>query len=360
MALVATRTTPFPQMPHYANGANITFTSIFSFNGASEKVGWVLCPPKTGSIRKIHYRTIAVANVGTDPLDVRIETVGATGQPSGTLWGTNTNVAQMCGGANTWMTTDALTADAVITNTDTPIAVVIANPATGFADCQVAAIATAFSGAPGRPYGLIYTSVWSAPQALASVMALEYSDGSIPYTPGLHPLSEFTSQALTTATTPDEIGIRFSVPFRARVKGFWITPRLTAITSDFQVSLYNPAGSLVLSKVFDASQMQSLAFQYTEEFFVGTQTIEPNTFYRLAVKPTTTNNLDVAYMGCATTALMDGMPGGPDVYWTERTDGGSWTDTTTRWPMMGVLLDQLSNNVSSGGSHVFVSRTKVA
>jgi hypothetical protein len=52
-------------------------------------------------------------------------------------------------------------------------------------------------------------------------------------------------------------------------------------------------------------------------------------------------------------AIMNALPGGQDLYWGERTDGGSWTTTTTKRPNMGLWLDQFDDGVG-GASGVKV------
>jgi hypothetical protein len=362
MALVATRTIPFPQIPPWTTGGSPAYNVLtFAVNGASEKFGCVFCPPKTGSIRKVGWRTGTVSTVGTNPLDVRIETVDtATGLPSGTLWAANTNVAHtlLTSDDAVWLTSNALTADAVITNTDTPIAVVIANPATNFSNMQVASLVGCFTGASGRPYGLMFTTAWSLPDNVP-VLAVEYSDGTYEYIPGLWAISNAMTLNVTTATNPDEVGIRFSLPFRARMRGFWVVYQVSALTADFEMVFYDAAGVQARTKAMDPDLLSGLTYRYIEEYWSSPVDLDIDTFYRLTFRPVTTNAANANYFQCDSVSLMNATPWGQNCYWTERSDAGAWTDITTRYAIMGVLLDQLSDDAASAGG-VFVKRRFIA
>ena len=339
-------------------GGSPGFSSALSINGSLYKFAIITGAPKTGSIRKVHWRTTNITTAGADPLDIRIETVDAAGLPSGTLWGTNTNIPYTLGAANSWQVSDALTADAVITDTDVLIAIVISNPVANFSNFQMASIVSAMAGSAGRPYQAMFTTGWAV-QNVVPVFALEYSDGSIEYIPGAWPIEEFTSATVSNATTPDEIGFRFQVPFRARARGFWMVKRCSS-NADLDIVLYDAAGTQALVKSFDADLFRApMSSEILEEHFDGTLILEPGTVYRLAYKSTTAVTGEVFYMNVNSAALMNAMPGGADAYWTERSAAGTWTDITTRWPLMGVHLDQLSDDIGAGGSDIFIPRVAV-
>ena len=72
----------------------------------------VLAAREAMTISHVGFRTGAVA--GSPTADVRIETVAATGLPSGTLWATNTNIVTGALSGSTYAL-HALTASASIT-----------------------------------------------------------------------------------------------------------------------------------------------------------------------------------------------------------------------------------------------------
>ena len=92
------------------------YTAVAINNSANDAMGTILNPPQTGNVTDIAFALGTVTTGAT--LDARIETVGsATGDPSGTLLGTNTNGSLTIAGsdANT-IKTVTLTASASVTN----------------------------------------------------------------------------------------------------------------------------------------------------------------------------------------------------------------------------------------------------
>src|SRR5688572_2948852 len=94
MALVTVPPFLYPTPPPLATTQPPAYGVLLDIDATLEKAGFVFCPPKTGSIRKVGFRTGTVVSGGANDLDVRIETVASTGLPSGTLQTTNSNIAQ--------------------------------------------------------------------------------------------------------------------------------------------------------------------------------------------------------------------------------------------------------------------------
>ena len=102
-----------PPPPVGMAGAPSFTTTALLLDAGDETVTFIVEAPKTGNIRKVLHGTRTVT-VGTT-LDIRLETLNRGATPavaSGTLWGTNTNGAQVVADGNDNVTfVTALTAD---------------------------------------------------------------------------------------------------------------------------------------------------------------------------------------------------------------------------------------------------------
>ena len=317
-------------------------------DAANEKSGGILQIPFTGTLSKIGWRTGTVTTGAT--VDVRVETVDpATGLPSGTLFGTNSNADQVVDAAddNTWFVT-TLTTGPSVTKGDM-IAIVIANPGASFGDMQISCI----QGEGGITYGLLFTTSWAKTVNRGPVNYLEYSDGSIHSMPMfIAPFTNFVSLTFNNNSTPDEIGIIFQFPFPFRVTGFWARVDVDSLVD---VKLYDSDGSTVLqSFTLDPDIRRANTVIDYRMFFSGESSLKADTNYRITVTPTGSMRFQEYTLDKAT--AMDALMGGQNVHKTERTDGGSWTETTTKRPRIGLMVDGFDD----GGAAPFKKLTSPA
>lgn len=307
---------------------------VNTLDAAGEKLGTVFQAPKTGSIRKIGLK-IGTATLATDT-DVRIETVDlSTGMPTGTLWGTDTNVLVSSASivTNTWVTTGALTADAVVTQGDI-LAVVIAPTLVPNYTILLPAITTQ---SQGFPYNVHFTSSWAT--LLTNMgFAIEYSDGTYAYIPGSYPIQGFSINTFNSGSAADEIALRFRLPFAFRLKGIWLSLDLDG---DCDIVLYDADGTSELRTLAVDKDLKSGATLRQPFFFCWSQSVEllTNTFYRVAIRPSTVTDITLSLMTVATGAIMSQMSGGADFLYSWRVDGGAWTNPGTVRYLIGVHID---------------------
>jgi len=330
--------------PQPINDAAPSLKSIL-LDAASEKAAFVFRVGKTGTVSKVGFCTATVTTGAT--VDVRLETVDLTnGNPTGTLLGTNSNGSQVIADIddNTWFTVSLTTAVAV-TRGDL-VAVVIVNP----------------SGSPGNlniraveynrlifPYSVIFTTVW-AKQATDRnpTCSLEYDDGSYAVHPGVVPIKTRTTRSFGSSSTPDERGLIFQFPFPVRVAGAW-----AYLDADEAVDivLYDSDGTTALQTISLDKDVRAANLVATQIYpFDTTSELSANTNYRLVIKPTTTTFIRVMDFTIDTAAIMDSFEGGQNFHHTERTNAGSWTETTTLRPMMGLLLDAFDDGAGGAAS----------
>jgi hypothetical protein len=311
--------------------------------------------PKAGNVHKLDFRTNTVTTGAT--IEVRLETVDATtGLPTGTLFGTNTNNASVViAGADdsTWFAV-ALTADAAVTLGDV-VAIVFKNPSSSFGNMEVGA----YTADSQSSSGYVVSQAAAKVTAVNPLAALEYDDGTYSYIPGVWPVETFTTVSFNNTSTPDEIGLRFSIPFPARIAGAWFW--MDGDSGPFSVHLYGSDGAtnLFTAVAIDNDQI-SQASTTGGIMFVkfSPQTLTASTNYRLVLEPTSATNISLFTFDVDTTvgaALLDAYPGGDEFHYTTAKNPaaeGDWTQTLTRRPFIGLLFDQVSNTTGGGGGSI--------
>jgi hypothetical protein len=337
----------FPFIPNVIASRNPTYL-IETLDAADEKFAYIIQAPKTGNISKVGWRTSTVATGAT--FDIRLETVSTTdGNPTGTLLDTNTNGSQVVGDTddNTWFTT-SLTSNAAVTKGDI-IAIVIASPGAGGHDIDISKMDTAAAYRYHTfPYEDLFTAAWVKDES-SGTFALEYDDGSYAPIPNQFPQATNGNLSVTTATSPDEIGLKFKFTVPVRIIGFsvWCDLNIGAGTSFI---LYDSDGSTALQTfVVDPDQLSANTNTTKMYLFSGSESLSKDTFYRLTMRPDTTTLNTIAQYTVDSVAVMDSFDGGQDFHKTERTDAGAWTDTTTARPHIGLILDAFDDGVSIGG-----------
>src|SRR3990167_1002287 len=308
-------------------------------DGSGELVFGVFQIPKTGNITKVGFRTGAVTTAQT--LRVGLETVDATtGRPTGTQYGGSAVGTQASPAANTFYQ------------------VTLGTQASATVDNEVAAVVQ-FDGTIGSlnivsidiwdgtfPYaGKFVGGVWSKLTA-TPVMSLEYDDGTHEFC-GLYPWATYANTTYNNTSTPDERALRISLPYKCRAWG--AEANITMASGDADFVLYEGT-TLLTSVTIDKDVVGAMgASRCVTKKFPSPQIITPNTEYFLSVKPTSANSINLMEITTPSAAVMDEMELGQNVHFASRTDAGAWTTDTTRRPMISLLVDQLSDDVSTGG-----------
>lgn len=340
MAIVSTPPMYYPFPPPIGTTAP-SFVNVVT-DASGEKHAMVMQAPKTGSIRKIHVRTAAVA-AATDT-DFRLETVDLTnGQPTGTLFGTNTNVTVASASitSNTWITSGALTADASVTKGDI-LAVVIAP--SGSPNINWAVVDN-YDPQQYYPYNRLFTASWQAISNATPVVALEYSDGSFAYSPRTLPITTINTRALNTGTTPDEGALKFTTTAPVRVCGAW-----TGMDADgnYDLVLYDTDGSTSLTSVSVDKDLRRTFHGLHTLIFPTAVSLSASSTYYLSVKPTSATTTNLMTFTVNASGLLTAMIGSTDHYAT-RTDAGAWSATTTEVPLIGLIIDGIDDGTGGSG-----------
>lgn len=330
---------PFPVWPVGSSGApSLTFSTM---DAAGEKLANVFRAPVAKSIRKVHIRTMTVTTGGT--LDVRIETVSAAnGDPTGTLWGTNTNGSLVVADTDdtVWLSV-TLTADATLAVGDV-FAIVLALGGTG--NMQIAFYSDNFTHSPYSDAFL--TAAW-VKAAGGYLMVVEYSDGSFEALPGYFDVGGILGTAFNSGTATNRRGNIFQVPFPTRAIGCWAW---VDADGDFTVKLYDSDGTSVLATTatIDTDQrgMATPGMHFVP--FTAPATLLANTNYRIQVVPGTVTNLTVHDFDVSVAGMLDMFPGGQNCHRSVFTSS-AWVETTTARTYLGVFLDQFDDGAGGGG-----------
>lgn len=327
--------------PVTANAMALLAGGFATLDAGDEACGMVFRASKAGTINTIVYGTRAVTTGAT--LDVRLETVDATtGGPTGTLFGANTNGASVVASSDdNVLKTVTLTTGASVSKGDL-IAVRIVNPSASPGTLVIAGEArTVYS----FPYGFTLLPALAKTTALPT-LGIGYDDGTFGQVHGTAPWSAITGTTFNSGSTPDERGLYFQVPFSCRVAGTW---GLLSGTGDCDLILYDSDGTTVIATAsLDKDVVAGTAGNpLSLVTFAASPTLSASTNYRLVVKPTSVTNTTLYDADVGSAAQMDAFDGGQNFHYTQRTDAGAWTQTTTKRPFLGLMIDAI--DTGSGG-----------
>lgn len=366
MALVSTRgPVYFPPLDHSAANGQAPTLATFALDAAAEKLAFIVTFWQPGTLHLVHFRTATVAT--GDTLKVSFQDIdGATGDPDGTGDEFRTIVVGN-GDDNVALVTGILSSDGTDTGTKRTVVagqmLAVVFEFNSFVAGNILLAARSAAAGPsssGYTYSDHFTAAWAKSQNLP-LMAIEYSDGSyapLPYVDAsVSGLAAETFNSTTTAGAGgDERGLIFQVPFACKVKGFWAN---LDIDNDAEVVLYDSDGTELDAVTLDATNRVVTHSQVYHVPFSDEFTLAKDTNYRLSLRPGA-GNASVMVSSFPTAAVLDAMPGGSECHYTVRTDGGAWTETTTKRPLMGVILSAVDNGVSSGsGGSGAISRSYV-
>jgi len=310
---------------------------------SSGKIGFVFQAPKTGTIDRILWQSGTAS--GSPTVDVRLETVG-TGSPSGTLFGTNTNIVTGTVTSNTAYES-TLTAGASVTQGDF-LALVWAYASGTSIQIALASSNPSAGGAMGSQLNLPQISTagtYSLISGRLAYAAIRYSDGA--YLPIASGGVAYGVGSTTSPYTSGEKGIRFRLPFTARVSGCWNTfdPDV-----DYTINLYAdataPGGTAILSQAIATNRFIQKTAVGSVFSFASKTTLTANTWYRLVAS--SSGSPGIRYLVNTIPSASYSAAVATDHYQTE-SSGGSWSNTETILPQMGVIIDGLDDGAGGGG-----------
>lgn len=332
-----------------------------TMDATGERCGCIQFIKQAGNIAKVIFYNAAITS--GDTIKASIQTVDANGVPSGTVWATAT-------GNKAYGTVAISTSDTGWhTVTFTEVAPVVAGDIIAVVfewNSYVAGNMRFYyntgvsAGAGGTiSYPIVVTDITASPGTWAKgstygasglAMVLEYSGGTYYINTNGESSGTGASFALNTGTTPDEMGNYFQVPFTMRAYGFWL---YADVDYELTLSLQSSAGTVLANRVISSSMRFGTGNGVWRINFdsdpAATVTLNASTWYRIVITPSTANSCAIWYLDVPSAAAMAVLDGGTLCYRTDRTNAGSWSETTTQRIGIGLLIDQVDIPSGSGG-----------
>jgi hypothetical protein len=332
--------------PQFFNVNNVGSTTLMDAAGEYQAV--VFTAPQTGTIKQVHLR-IATLTTAED-IHISLQNVDSEGKPDGTV-DQFVVLASASLAANSHVASGNITVDGTgggtkrsVTKGDKLALVYRFDSAVGSVAWTTGHLQN--SGGGTNPNGLSSTnsgSTWSFldrhPQ-----MVLEYETTGVVPLPETFPFdTNSASSSFNTGTTPDEVGIKFQVPF----KGGCIGVYFNGATTDIEVSIENAAKTVLAGPA--TGHADTTNSQRRLYLFDSAVTLDVDTDYYATWKPTTATSRTFRYFTIEDANFRRTLPNGVLSSYNTRTDGGSWTEDTLRIMPFALAFESLDDGAGGGG-----------
>jgi hypothetical protein len=312
-----------------------------SMTASGHKVAFMFQVPKSGTISKLGFRVHTVST--SDTLAVRLETVDGSNNPSGSAYGGCTAGTVSSLVANTAYTVTLGTPATAVRGDRVAMVISFNSYVAGSLTIGVVSQGTFGGGYPGTK---LFTASWAQSNNTPNFW-VEYNDGSYAPIPGIYNFTDYTNMSVTlnSGTTPDEIALRFQLPFRARIIG--VHPNFAPNAANNIDFVLSSTSSSNLTTVTVSSGTSPMSRRQDWYAFPTATTLEANTTYRVSVRVNDSNSLNMDLYQLTANAVQAQMQGGTSFYASTRTDAGTWTDITNYRPAIGIILDQVDVTAST-------------
>lgn len=339
-------------------GSSSVSLANFTLNQSTDFLEFVIQLPEDSTITGILLRQGTLT--GTAPVfRVSLQGVDASGNPDGTIKGGSTCYVDYTPTTGNNNTVQRLALGASYAGVRGEMLSIVVAYQSGTIDVSNSCSFTVTNAAgitPGIPYGIQNDAGTRTRQGACANIGW-YTASKI-YG---RCIESAPSAAFSSASTPDERGLYFTLP-----SGWGSTYQLVgmrwlgamAATGAYDIVLYS--GTTVLQSVSmdtDADQSPTATRIRTVYFDETTlSTLSYGTPYRLVIKPTTGTITTYEYVMDAA-GDMDSWPLGTNVYYTSRTDAGAFSEDTTKRNSIEALIFADTTVAASGGasSYAFFS-----
>ncbi len=335
-------------VPGYLAGVTRQMFHISAtLDAAGELCGGVFDIITAGNISKIGFRTGTVTV--SDTLKISLQTVDpATGRPTGTLIDADAFGTQGSLSSNTtyWV---SLQNPVAITQGRT-IAVVVEFDSYAAGNLQILYGLQNYSSIL---YPYLFSFIGSSWNSIGHSInfGIEYDDGLIKQINNTLPGVSTGGISWDTNDNPDRRGLRFSVPYNCRMIGVRV---LVNPSANFDIEIYDNDGVTLFETISVNSNLVGSSNQrYIDRVLVISRELIKDTSYRIVLHPTTGTNTTLyalSVINDGANEAMNAIDGGVNMHYTTvngvPSTEGDYTQTLTRRPMIGLILDQLDNGVA--------------
>ena len=333
----------------------------------TDRLAWVgMMPPHTTSdtLAKVYFRTNTVTTGTNVTLKVQIESV-TNGKPSGTIYATGASgtLAMADADDNKWNTVTIGTPPVIPTGD--LFAIVITK------DSGAATPSINFAGTRA---GELYGDRGQFPIALSDLVGatwiellsnlewiVELTTDGVIYLPGLSPLNGTGTITAWSNSAGQERALKAVPPMKCRCIGIRAAMYNLAAGSNYSLSLW-PSSSSV-----DGDALGQVAVDgdfpiatttdgYADFYFATPVTLTAGSTYYAGLRPDTANNIGLGELTTATVTNAQRAFGIGLMTanlstrtWTTGT-AGAWSDTAGTLPLICLILDQLDDGASAGGT----------
>jgi hypothetical protein len=165
-----------------------------------------------------------------------------------------------------------------------------------------------------------------------------------------------TQATWNSGTSPNQRGMKFKLPASLcttfKVVGVRMAVGPTNASSTWDLNLYDSSSTVLQNRSYNNLESYNTNSLFMREYYFDESTLtalSPNTDYRIAVQATNANGcMSYIEMGgafdCSSAFIPDGT-----FHLTTRTGTGAWTDTTTSFMPMQLIIDDFTASASGGG-----------
>lgn len=329
-------------------------------DASGEKAATVFQAPATGTLDKFEFRLGSVSSA--QALKVSFQNVSlADGNPDGTVDEFRV-IASGSVTANTWIAPGLMTSDGTdggtkrsVTRGDLIACVVEFDSTVGNINVSTLALGQSLQGV--NYVELFASAAWTKINSHQPVLAIKYDTGVYHFiAPDVLPISALNNVTYNTGSASDERGLIFSVPWPCTVDGAWT---LIDLDGDTDLVLYDSGGTALQTLSLDKDVRQITSAKNNYHRFPASVNLTAGATYRLVAKPTTATSIILTDYDVPGVAYMNACSGGSNFHYTERADGGTWTQTTTKRPWMGIHISAFDDGAGVGGGGNTYSRGRV-
>jgi hypothetical protein len=166
-----------------------------------------------------------------------------------------------------------------------------------------------------------------------------------------------TQASWNSGSSPNQRGMKFKLPASLcttfKVVGVRMAVGPTNSASTWDLNLYDSSNTVLQNRSYTNQEAFNSAALLMRDYYFDESTLtalSPNTDYRIAVQATSASLGCMTYIetnsiaNCSSAFIPDGT-----FHLTTRTGTGAWTDTTTSWMPMQLIIDDFTASASGGG-----------